>query len=165
MPVLSPPARAPEFELPAVGGPRLALAAMLRRGPVVAVFFKDSCPTCQFTLPFLERLYRAYPREKVAFAGISQDSPERTAAFLREYGITFPVLLDDTRTYPVANAYGVQYVPTILLIAPGGGIEFTSEGWMRKEMEDLNARLARATGAPPAPLFLPGEKVPDFKGG
>ena len=68
-----------------------------------------------------------------------------TAAFIKEYGITFPVLLDDTSTYPVSNAYGLTNVPTIFWIAPDGEIEISSVGWMRKEIEEFNQRAAQAS--------------------
>lgn len=157
--------KAPGFRLPALDGSQLALADALRRGPVVAAFFKITCPTCQYAFPFLERLHRALPAGKVSVLGISQDPPESTAAFLREYGITFPVLLDDVRTYPVSNSYGLTHVPSVFLISPEGRIELLSEGWSRAEFDDLHRRVAGAAGAPPAALFVPGEQVLDFKAG
>jgi len=39
---------------------------------------------------------------------------ERTDRFIREYDITFPVLIDDLRI--VKNDYGVRVVPAIYLI-------------------------------------------------
>ena len=48
--------KAPAFALQSTDGKRLNLADALKKGPVVAAFFKASCPTCQFTAPFLERL-------------------------------------------------------------------------------------------------------------
>ena len=72
----------------------------------------------------------------------------------------FPVLLDDTRTYPVSNAYGLTNVPTIFWIAPDGEIEISSVGWIRKEMEELNQRAAQVAAGASKPLFRPGEQMP-----
>ncbi len=58
---------------------------------------------------------------------------------------SFPVLLDDTHSYPVSNAYGLTNVPTIFWIAPDGDIEISSVGWVRKEMEEFNQRAAQAS--------------------
>jgi peroxiredoxin len=159
MPALEAGTAAPEFVLPGMDGKKFSLAEARKRGPVLAVFFKVSCPVCQFTLPFLERLHQAYAGSKVTVVGISQNDKNETAAFLREYGISFPVLLDDTRSYPVSNAYGLTNVPTLFLIVPEGGIEICSVGWDRKEIEELSRRLAQAK------VFRPGEDVPDFKAG
>jgi peroxiredoxin len=165
MAALAAGTEAPGFILPQAGGGEASLADALRRGPVVLAFFKVSCPTCQYTFPFLERLYRAYPREKVAVLGVSQDAEEGTLHFLREYGVTFPVLLDDTATYPVSNAYGLAYVPAVFLISPAGKVDLASEGWFRPEFEELNARLASALAVKPAALLAAGEDVLHAKAG
>src|SRR3989442_9019397 len=51
---------APGFSLKALDNKEYSLCTVMARGPVVAAFFKISCPVCQFTFPFLERLYRRY---------------------------------------------------------------------------------------------------------
>ncbi|MGA7218766.1 MAG: TlpA disulfide reductase family protein, partial [Candidatus Sulfotelmatobacter sp.] len=104
MAALTAGAKAPAFELKAIDGRRVLLADELAQGPVVLVFFKVSCPTCQYALPFFERLERAYGHSGVRMIGISQNNPRDTADFNKEFGITFPVLLDDTEKYPVSNA-------------------------------------------------------------
>ena len=116
------------------------------RGPVVAAFFKISCPVCQYTFPFLERIYKAHGGKNVTIVGVSQNEKKDTAAFIKEYGVTFPVLLDDTDSYPVSNAYGLTNVPTIFWIAPDGEIEISSVGWERKEIEEINRKAAKING-------------------
>ena len=69
-------------------------------------FFKVSCPTCQYALPFHERLFKAYKGQQVSLVGVSQNKPKIPKAFAKEFGISFPLLLDDTEVYPVSNAYG-----------------------------------------------------------
>ncbi len=165
MPALEAGTAAPEFKLSGTDGKPFALADALKRGPVLAAFFKVSCPVCQFTFPFLERIHKAYAGGKVTVVGISQDDKQDTAAFLREYGITFPVLLDDPRRYAVSNAYGLTNVPSLFLVTPEGGVEVSSVGWSRQDIETLSARLAQAAGKPPAKVFRAGEDIPDFKAG
>jgi peroxiredoxin len=83
--------KAPDFSLPASGWrQRFSLQEALQRGPVLAAFFKVSCPVCQYAFPFFERLHKAYGSEKVAIVAVSQDDKNNTAAFLKEYGVTFP---------------------------------------------------------------------------
>src|SRR2546427_9954549 len=108
--------QAPTFALNGTNGQPFSLADALRKGPVVAAFFKISCPVCQFTLPFLERLYKRYGSDGVAFLGISQDDARDTKDFAKEFGVTFPMLIDDEDGYLVSNAYGLTNVPTIFLI-------------------------------------------------
>src|SRR5450755_3525036 len=99
--------RAPDFTLPTVDGRQVSLQEALTKGPVVLAFFKISCPVCQYAFPFFERMYRAHQAANVTVLGISQDNAPNTQDFLREYGITFPVALDNPADYAVSNDYGL----------------------------------------------------------
>jgi peroxiredoxin len=157
--------RAPEFELRTLDGKPFSLSGELARGAVVLVFFKVSCPTCQYTLPFLERLHKAYGHKGVKLVGISQNDAKDTAAFVKTFGITFPMLLDDTRSYPVSNAYGLTNVPSIFWVAEDGEIEVSSVGWLKADFEEINRKMAEAGKAAPAAVFQAGEQVKDYQAG
>jgi len=133
--------------------------------PLVLAFFKVSCPTCQYAFPFLERLERAYGHTGVRIIGVSQNDPKQTAAFTKEFGITFPVLLDDTTKYPVSNAYGLTNVPTIFWVAQDGEIEVSSVGWVKADFEDVSRKMAESGKTAPVVVFKPGEDVRDFRAG
>lgn len=156
---------APEFKLSTTDGRSVSLKDALKPGPVVAAFFKVSCPVCQMTLPYLERIYKAYPGAKLTLLGISQDDRKDTQAFAREYGIGFPLGIDPSDKYAASNAYGLTNVPTIFLIEPDGGIALSSVGWSRADIEQINRRVAEAAGVKPKPVFQPDEDVPEFKAG
>jgi peroxiredoxin len=165
MAALTKGTKAPEFNLKTLDGKPFSLSDELAHGPVVLVFFKVSCPTCQYALPFYERLYKAYGHHGVALVGISQNDAKETAAFNKEFGVTFPVLLDDPRSYPVSNAYGLTNVPTIFWIAQDGEIEVSSVGWLKADFEEINRRMSETGKIAPAPMFKPGEDVRDFRAG
>jgi len=173
MAAVSPGTKAPDFSLPAVfsgkdsgkDGGNFSLQAALQQGPLLAAFFKVSCPTCQYAFPYLERIHKAHGGKKITVLGISQNDQRDTAAFLKEYGITFPTLLDDPNGYVVSNAYGLTNVPSLFLIGQDGQIEITSVGWVKQEVEDINRKLAAAQQTPPLPIFQPGEDVRDFRAG
>lgn len=165
MAALKPGASAPDFTLPTMDGKQFSLKEALAGGPVVAAFFKISCPVCQFAFPFLERIYQAYGNRNVTIVGISQNGKKDTASFVKEYGISFPVLLDDTSTYPASNAYGLTNVPSIFWIAQDGEVEISSIGWLRKEIDEINRKAAKITGEGIHPVFGPGEQVPEFRAG
>jgi len=156
---------APDFTLPTVQGGQVSLRQALAKGPVVLVFFKVSCPVCQYALPFLERVYQANRSANVTLLGISQDKARDTKDFLREYGVTFPVALDNPAKYLVSNAYGLTNVPTIFYVAPGGEIEVSSVGWSKSDVETINQKLAEHRQQPPAPLWRKGEDIEDFRAG
>lgn len=165
MAALATGTKAPGFGLKSMGGKQFVLSEELARGPVVLAFFKVSCPTCQYAFPFLERLHKAYGTKNVTLVGVSQNNPKETAAFNKEFGVTFPVLLDEQDQYPVSNAYGLTNVPTVFWIAQDGEIELSSVGWVKADFETMNRKLAEVGHLPPTALFKPGEDVRDFRAG
>jgi len=165
MAALVPGTKAPEFKLKTLDGKLFSLGDSLARGPVVLLFFKVSCPTCQYALPFYERLYKAYGHRGVTLFGVSQNDAKETEGFNKEFGVTLPVLLDDPRSYPVSSAYGLTNVPTIFWIAREGEIEVSSVGWLKADFEEINRRMAEVGKIAPAAMFKPGEDVRDFRAG
>jgi peroxiredoxin len=154
---------APEFDLPALKGGRQSLRDLLAAGPVLLVFFKASCPTCQLTFPFLERLHQGRIAGAPQVVAISQDDATATRNFNLRYGISLPMLLDPmgdggTARYPASNAYRITNVPTLFLIEPDGRISLSVVGFEKAEMEKLAARFGvtvfKATDR--VPVFQPG---------
>jgi peroxiredoxin len=165
MTALATGTKAPEFELKRLDGKRFSLNEALAGGPVVLAFFKVSCPTCQYAFPFLERLFKAYGSKGITLIGVSQNDAKETAAFAKDFGVTFPLLLDDTRRYPVSNAYGLTNVPSIFWIAQDGEIEVSSVGWVKADFELINRKMAETGNLTPAAVFKSGEDVRDFRAG
>ncbi len=158
--------KVPGFSLKALDGKEFVLNALLEPGPVVAAFFKISCPVCQFTFPFLERLYKRYGGEGITFVGISQDDAKATKEFAQEFGVTFPMLLDEKqKNYPASNAYRLESVPTFFLIEQDGTAKISCMGFDKKGLEGIASALAERRKIAPRALFLPSESVPAHKPG
>jgi len=155
---------APEFSLPDTQGKNHSLRDLLKKGPVIAAFFKMSCPTCQFTFPFLQRIHDAYGSGNATLVAISQEDAADTAEFCEEHGVNFTALVDDAG-YPASNLYGITNVPSIFLISPDGKVKERAVGFARKEIEKMGAEFARASHRPVTPVFRPTEIVPDTKPG
>lgn len=156
---------APGFSLQDSNGKDYSLPNLLENGPVVAAFFKVSCPVCQYTFPFLERLHQRYGKT-ATFLGISQDDAKATKKFADQYGITFPTPLDESaKNYPASNAYGLTNVPTVFLIAPDSEIKVVCNGFEKKGLEEIASYLAERQQSAPAALFRADEKIPDHKPG
>jgi peroxiredoxin len=154
----------PAFSLKDLEGTVYSLPSLLEKGPVIAAFFKISCPVCQFTFPFLERLRERYGGDGVTFLGISQDDAKATKKFASEYGVTFPMALDG-KGYSASNAYGLTNVPTIFFIDPDRTVKAVCMGFDKKGLEDIGASLAERKQISPAALFRPDEKIPAHKPG
>ncbi len=155
---------APRFALPGADGKPRSLESALKKGPVLAAFFKVSCPVCQFTFPFLERMYETYGDAKVTFWAISQDDARDTKEFNDEFGVKFPSLID-ADGYKASKQFGLTNVPSVFLIRQDGTVQTASVGFSKKELEAMAAEVAKASGKAAQPLFRPGEKVPAFKPG
>jgi peroxiredoxin len=163
---------APDFSLRGLDGKEYSLQGLLQQGPVVAAFFKVSCPVCQFTFPFLQRIYQRYAEgpvnitatSTVSFLGISQDNAAATKKFMQEFGVTFPVALDPDG-YPVSNAYGLTNVPTIFFIDTDRTAKLISLGFEKQTLEDIAKALAERQKLTPATLFRPDESIPAHKPG
>ena len=164
MAALTAGTKAPDFTLSTTDGQTFSLAQALQAGPVVAGFFKVSCPVCQYALPFLERLYQSYGR-KVQIIGVSQDDAAKTRAFMKQFGVTFPVLLDPADSYLVSNEYRLTNVPSVFFIDGGGEIEISSVGWVKADFDQMNRMMAEHVKAAPAMVFKAGEDVRDFRAG
>ena len=165
MPALTPGTAAPDFTLRTMDGQQFSLKQALSRGPVIAAFFKISCPVCQYAFPFLERIYKNSGSKGVTIVGISQDNQRDTNAFMKEFGVTFPVLLEDPSSYQTSNAYGLTNVPSIFWIAPDGEVEIASVGWSRPDIEQIYLKISEINGGAPPPLFRAGEDIRDFRAG
>src|SRR5438067_11150777 len=111
MPVLEAEAVAPNVSLSTTDGQSFSLEQARKGAPVLLAFFKVGCPTCQYTFPYLERISKAYPKNSLAVVGVSQDSKQDTLAFMKQFVVTFPVLLDETKKYPASNSYRLAHVP------------------------------------------------------
>ncbi len=157
---------APDFTLPALDGKQVSLHELRQRGPVVLAFFKVTCPVCQYAFPMYERIAQAHEESGVSFLGISQNKPADAKAFIRDYGVTFPVAIDDeANNFVVSNAYGLTNVPTLFYIEPSGEIEVSSVGWSKLDVEGVNAKLAALCSQTPNVLWQPGESIQEFLAG
>jgi peroxiredoxin len=164
MSILSPGKTAPPISLKTLDGGSANLHDALKKGPVVAAFFKVSCPTCQFTAPFLERLHESYGSDAFTLWGISQDDAADTREFCQELDVDFPILLENSG-YALSNQYGITTVPSIFVISPDGKIHSVSEGFSKADLERVAAVAAHANGVKASPLFKPSEHLPAVKPG
>ncbi len=156
--LLAKGAHAPSFRLKDLEGKERSLEDLLASGPVMLAFFKESCPVCQFTFPFLERLHQG-AGSALQFVAVSQDDARATRKFNRDQGVSFTTLLDEARAgYEVSNAFGISYVPSCFLIEKDGKVSWTLEGFSKSELESVGGRVGVAP-------FKPGEYVPEWKAG
>ena len=164
MAVLTTGKAAPHFKLTSLDGKKYSLQEGLAKGPVLAAFFKVACPTCQYTFPFLERLFQQLRPHGVQVWGIVQDEARDAQRFAKEWSVNFPILVDDY-PYGVSRQYRLEYVPTVFLIEPDGHIGLSSEGFCKADLIEVQRLLSHSLSATPGALFLPKENIPEYKPG
>ena len=149
-------AQAPAFLLTSLGGEQQALSDILQNGPALLVFYKVSCPVCQLTAPYLQRLAAGGALQVI---GISQDDNSSTKNFNQRFGVTFPVLLDQSKEgYPASNSFGISSVPSLFLIEENGTVAKAFHGFSKRDIEALGERAGTQ-------IFKPDDNVPDWKAG
>lgn len=149
-------AQAPAFRLAGVDGSERSLEEILARGPALLAFYKISCPVCQMTTPYLQRLSA---NDEIQVIGISQDDVGATRGFMNRFGVTFPTLVDPgSEDYPASNAYGITSVPSLFLIERDGTVARSFNGFSKRDFEEIGARA----GVVP---FGPEDHVPEWKAG
>jgi peroxiredoxin len=136
--LLAPGALVPDLRLNMLGGGEVSLR---EEGPVLLAFFKISCPVCQFTLPYLNRVHAGQHADQKVW-GVSQNEAGDTREFAEYFGLTFPMVLDPEYDFPASNAFGITHVPTMFLCGADGRIRQVMEGWNKREMEALGAVTA-----------------------
>lgn len=165
MPVLQAGSVAPDFSLPDAKGRGHSLSELRADGLVWLTFFKVSCPTCQSSLHFINRLASKLTDSARVWT-ISQDPPDHTKQFNKEFEIRLPQLFDpEEEGFPVSEAYGIETVPATFLIDESRRITHVSVAWDRAEFETMASALASASGLSKLKLFEPGEYVDDFRPG
>ena len=172
---LKPGDRAPDFQLPVLDHQtrsrhlreelnQVSLPDLLMPGPSLLVFVKESCPTCQYALPLLDRIYQNYPGSKASVYVIAQEEGPVAWRMVESLNLQTPVLLD-WAPYPVSEQYGLVFVPTLFYVNRDREIENVAESFQREELNAVNQKIGEFSGCPVLPLFKEAEGVPAFRPG
>lgn len=142
---------APAFKLKTLDG-RETEVQPASGAPTVLVFLATDCPTCQLTLPYMDKMAEAFAAKGVRVYAISQDGPKATRAFVENLGLKTPVLMDEK--LEVSREYDPVSVPTTFLISPQGEVSRTYVGFSKSALNEAAARIGAAVGVE-APLVAP----------
>jgi len=95
-----------------------------RGQPVLINFWASWCPPCRLEMPDLVRVYEAHKAEGFVILGINltfQDALPDIQAFVQEFGMTFPVLLDE-KGEVTQRLYRLQGLPLSVFVNRDGDI-------------------------------------------
>ena len=133
-------------------------------GETLYAVFKTTCPVCELTWPYLERIRRFADGGDLRVVAITQDDAAKTRAFNARLGSKVETLFDPS-PWPASDALGVTNVPTLFRVGADGTIAETVVGFDRERLRGLAARAAALAGKPPAELFTAADEVPAYKPG
>lgn len=107
---------APDFTLKTPQGEEYTLSE-LKGNAVLVNLWATWCPPCRAEMPAIQKMYQEYKDQGFIVLGVNmtyQDDPFAVTPFVEEYGLTFPILLDETSE--VGAAYQVRSLPSSYFI-------------------------------------------------
>ncbi|MBU2008558.1 MAG: TlpA family protein disulfide reductase [Chloroflexi bacterium] len=119
---------APAFTLPSLADGSPVSLAQFRGKVVLLNFFASWCPACRAEMPFLQAAWEEVQDEGVAFliVDIGEEGPEMVAQFMKERGITIPVVMNQTGD--VATLYNISTLPTTFILDREGVVRSITVG-------------------------------------
>ncbi len=120
----------PDFTLTnGLTGESVHLYDYIGKQPVVLFFWATWCPYCKAELPSLQSVYEKYQADGLVVLTIDSDPDDsipEIASVVQKYGITFPVLVDETGN--IGLQYAISSIPHHLFIGRSGKIVSVASG-------------------------------------
>ncbi|PLR83666.1 peroxiredoxin family protein [Bacillus sp. V33-4] len=134
---------APDFELTTLAGEKAKLSDY-RGQKVILNFWATWCPPCKAEMPHMQSFYEKNKDKGITILAVNLTNVDKGMdainAFVKEYGLTFPILLDEDGT--VGMTYQAFSIPTSYIIDKNGKIAKKIVGPMDEEkMKQLTANL------------------------
>lgn len=123
---------APELTLTDLGGNTRSLANHL--GQIVLVNnWATWCPPCKAEMPALQAYYQAHAAEGFVIIGIEAgEAADEVTAFVKQYGLTFPIWLDPFGM--AIEAFKNNNLPSSYVIDRSGTLRLAWAGAISREM-------------------------------
>lgn len=132
--------------LPALGDDATKRALADYKGKIVVLnFWASWCDPCREEAPALRATHARLTRDGsgTVLGATYNDTPDRSAAFVREFRLTFPIVRDVGTK--LAHAFGTRNLPETFVIDPRGRIVAISRGVVSQSF--LDRAIAKAQKA------------------
>lgn len=95
-------------------------------GKVVMLdFFASWCQPCKETRPTIESFYKKHRAEGLVLLPVSNETPDKVLAYIKNYSIEDDVFIDDRDQG--FTAFGVEAMPTVVVIDRKGKVVFAND--------------------------------------
>lgn len=133
--------KAPDFSLSDIRGAKVTLSGL--RGKVVMLeFWATWCPPCRDSIPEMNKLYEKFRDKNFELLAISvdegRDASSTVGSFAKEYGVVYPVLIDDR---DVNTLYGVSNIPVMFIIDKDGKVVRKRIGFIPGLADNLSKEI------------------------
>jgi peroxiredoxin len=121
---------APDFSALTLDGRAVSLADFRGQKKVVVAFWASWCGPCRLEMPSLIQFYKNNHSDSSDFEILAvsiDEDPKDAANFATAMKLNFPVLVDPRQK--MANAYGVEGIPTMFIIDKAGKVIFGHAGY------------------------------------
>ncbi len=124
MPGLKIGTEAPDFTLKTLDGKEVSLSDY-RGKKVLLNFWATWCDPCKAEMPEMQKYYDEHKSENIEILAVNIDPLNNVKGFVKEYGLTFPILLDPIKTNgdTVNEIYQTLVIPTTYIVDENGTIE------------------------------------------
>ncbi|MCH4823386.1 TlpA family protein disulfide reductase [Gramella lutea] len=130
---------APSFQLTDLQGNEVALSSMKGK-TVILDFWATWCGPCKKSFPGMQKAVEKYAsNENVEFLFVNtwepgEDRDEKVSDFIEKNDYDFHVIMDEvvadgSRDFTVVSDYGINGIPTKIIIGPKGNINFRKVGY------------------------------------
>lgn len=134
--------QAPDFSASTLDGRTVSLADFRGQKKVVVTFWASWCGPCRLEMPTLIQFYKTNHTDASDFEILAvsiDDAPKEAADFASAMKLNFPVLFDSGKR--IANAYGVEGIPTMFVIDKAGKVIYGRAGYDAAMQYQLSREL------------------------
>ena len=143
--LLKPGTAVPDFKLKDVNGRTQRLSKLIKGSYTVIDFWASWCPDCRKDIPNVKRMYEKLAPMGVQFVGVSFDNEtDKWKDAVDKYALTYPQVSDlkRMRDSEVAKAFGVKWIPSMMLIDKEGKVVLSTvlSDKMERTLTELMAK-------------------------
>jgi peroxiredoxin len=134
---------APDFTLQDLSGHPVTLSSYRGQKAVLMDFWATWCGPCRMAMPGLQDLADKFKDRDLEILSVDQgESANQVRNLIERQKYTFHVVLDQNQA--VGNKYGVQGIPTLVLVDKKGVVQWMRVGYSENE-DDLRQLVEKLT--------------------
>ena len=118
---------APTFKVSDINGNEFDFGEQAQTRPHIIVFWSIFCEPCRDEMPIIEQIYNEFKEKNLGVLAVNLDGGpflDGIKGFVKQYGYTFTVLLDelDGDTFRISDPYQVAGTPVLYLVDGKGQV-------------------------------------------